>query len=569
MRAPLLLFLLPLWAHAQTSISGRVVDSDTHEPLPYCSVGIRGTTTGTLTNEAGAFALRMDTTHAMVLFSYIGYRQRTMAANELLNGADVLLEQLRTELPGIDVRPDQDRLYAVFAACARHMRQSKQERAKVYYELDTHMDERPVEVIECFYNALIDGPRIKRLDLKNGRVGVAPVDDHYFVSLNVTKAMSLFDLRREHAKFPTTPFQWTSERALRKHYRIELVASVSDGEALEHVRLVPRDSSGTAFIADVWLNEATATVRSIELECRGCQRHPFLPLKAEHPLRDITMRVKQTFRMDEGLEHMELDYAMRFSERGTSHAVHTQAVMHVFEPGGAFILPLFDYDREQSDYRKITFQPYDTAFWANTPTLVRTEQQERDREFFAEHGVLTGSTRVAVQRGTLFESNYAWWSPSKRISLKTFPSAATPGAPSKDIQSKGMAIAASQVHLEAQLYLDIDTTGGHTRLFTATVFDGFRSYYRLPDQPHTPVILNIFFDLCEIERRTMDARMRAPGLGLDRIRALHAEAVKAMERTTQLYLKEVRLGEDRQALARWNALVKDALGIDNIALFTH
>lgn len=569
MRATLLLFLLPLWAQAQTSISGRVVDSYTHELLPYCSVGIRGTTTGTLTNEAGAFALRMDSAGGSVIFSYIGYRQRTVAANELENGGDVLLEPLRTVLPGIDVRPDQDRLYAVFAACARHMRQSKQERAKVYYELDTHMDERPVEVIECFYNALIDGPRIERLDLKNGRVGVAPVDDHYFVSLNVTKAMSLFDLRREHAKFPTTPFQWTNERALRKHYRIELVASLSDGEALEHVRLVPRDSSGTAFTADVWLNEASATVRSIELECRGCQRHPFLPLKAEHPLRDITMRVKQTFRMDEGLEHMELDYAMRFSERGTSHAVHTQAVMHVFEPGGAFILPLFDYDREQNDYRKITFQPYDTAFWANTPTLVRTEQQERDREFFAEHGVLTGSTRVAVQRGTLFESNYAWWSPSKRISLKTFPSAATPGAPSKDIQSKGMAIAASQVHLEAQLYLDIDTTAGHTRLFTATVFDGFRSYYRLPDQPHTPVILNIFFDLCEIERRTMDARMRAPGLGLDRIRALHAEAVKAMERTTQLYLKEVRLGEDRQALARWNALVKDALGIDNIALFTH
>ncbi|MBK6777291.1 MAG: hypothetical protein IPG74_16120 [Flavobacteriales bacterium] len=150
--------------------------------------------------------------------------------------------------------------------------------------------------------------------------------------------------------------------------------------------------------------------------------------------------------------------------------------------------------------------------------------------------------------------------------MKSLPPPAEVARPAS-FRSQGAAAPITQVNLEAQLYLDMDTTNGGLRIFTATALDGFRSYYRLPEEVHTDAFINIFFDLCEMERRKMAARLSEPGLTAPRALAIHAQAVAEMQRTTQQYMKEVKLGADRAALQRWNTVVKEALGIDNMALF--
>ena len=64
----------------------------------------------------------------------------------------------------------------------------------------------------------------------------------------------------------------------------------------------------------------------------------------------------------------------------------------------------------------------------------------------------------------------------------------------------------------------------------------------------------------------VQAALDAPGLTLERIRAIHAEAEKAMERTTGRMLKETRYGADHEELAKWNHQVYLALGVDSILL---
>lgn len=56
----------------EISISGKVVDKDTQEPLPGVSIAVEGTTTGTITNIDGIFNLSAPTGVTLV-FSYIGY----------------------------------------------------------------------------------------------------------------------------------------------------------------------------------------------------------------------------------------------------------------------------------------------------------------------------------------------------------------------------------------------------------------------------------------------------------------------------------------------------------------
>ena len=169
-------------------------------------------------------------------------------------------------------------------------------------------------------------------------------------------------------------------------------------------------------------------------------------------------------------------------------------------------------------------------------------------------------------RSSFFESNCAWWSADKRISLKSLPAPEEVARPAS-FRSQGAAAPITQVNLEAQLYLDMDTTDSALRTFSATVLDGFRSYYRLPEEVHTDAFINIFFDLCEMERRKMANRLSEPGLTGPRALTIHGQAVAEMQRTTQQYMKEVKMGADRAALQRWNAVVKEALGIDNMAMF--
>lgn len=561
MRWSVLLLLVPGVCAAQDRSITKVIDARTREPLPFCSVVLQHQGSGTLTNDDGVFGLPVDAGSDSVIFSMVGYTRTIIALTDVIHMRVVELEPYTTELATVEVRSKSAELYTLVARCAKRLRRTRTSTAKVYFEMGTHMDDRPVEVIECFYNGRINGPHIASLELKHGRIGIAPAGDRFFVSLNVTKAMSLLDIRMPHDQFPADPFQWTSARAIAKRYRVAATTHGTDGSALVHVRLTPRDSSGNFFSAEAWIDATTGMPRSIILACDGCTDHPFQPIAPSDRIHAIDMQVRLTMTESSAepeLHHMELRYKMDYEDTTTRHSVLTEAVMHVFDRGRPFLLPVFTYDDHQYDYRKITFQPYDSSFWATAPTLVRTERQERDLKFFAEHGHLTSSTRLPEMKGNaFFESNYARWAPDRRISLRTLPPPPGEAVPAGN---------AGRVHLEAQLYLDVDTGGSRPRIFTATVFDAFRSYYRAPEVRQTDAFLNIFFDLCEIERRRMDAQLRMPGQCYEDMLTIHAAARRNVERITREYLLDTDNGTNVPAMSVWNQRVKDALGIDNFAL---
>lgn len=73
----LLLFLFPLLMFAaEITIRGNVVDKDTKEPLIGCSVGIKGTAWGSMTDFYGNFTITANVTdpkNIVLVFSYVGY----------------------------------------------------------------------------------------------------------------------------------------------------------------------------------------------------------------------------------------------------------------------------------------------------------------------------------------------------------------------------------------------------------------------------------------------------------------------------------------------------------------
>lgn len=75
-----LLLFLSIAASAQTTISGTVRNSTNKETVPFVSVAIKGTSTGTFTNERGSF--KLTTSHALpltLIFTSIGFTSQEVS----------------------------------------------------------------------------------------------------------------------------------------------------------------------------------------------------------------------------------------------------------------------------------------------------------------------------------------------------------------------------------------------------------------------------------------------------------------------------------------------------------
>lgn len=78
----LLVSVLSLSPHAQFVVSGTVLDSASREPLAAASVFCQNTTLGTATNKQGEFTLNLKSGGYDLVFSYTGYRTRTIRISE-------------------------------------------------------------------------------------------------------------------------------------------------------------------------------------------------------------------------------------------------------------------------------------------------------------------------------------------------------------------------------------------------------------------------------------------------------------------------------------------------------
>jgi len=160
-------------------------------------------------------------------------------------------------------------------------------------------------------------------------------------------------------------------------------------------------------------------------------------------------------------------------------------------------------------------------------------------------------------------SNNIFWKENKRLSHSL-------SIPRKDTLSQSFINQSYQTDLyniRVQLFLDINQIGDSIQHLSATVFDVFESFYHLPEQSYTNCFLNIYFDLCEIESQRMEKTLTSRQHTMAEIDAIYKQTVVDMNATTSRYLKEVKLGENTKNLKKWNKIVDEFLGIDNVKLF--
>lgn len=133
--------LLVVWAflcsaplHAQTrSISGLVKDKTTAAPVMFCTVVIKGSDMGTLTDENGKFYLAVKPGFDTLLFSYIGYTTDTLVLN---NNAGqyytIWLEPSGVDLGAVVVKPREEPAKAIMRKVIEHKKWNNPESINAY-----------------------------------------------------------------------------------------------------------------------------------------------------------------------------------------------------------------------------------------------------------------------------------------------------------------------------------------------------------------------------------------------------------------------------------------------------
>jgi len=188
MKYPAILFLLLLCAvsaFSQTIIQGKVRDSKTNEELPWCSISVKGTKKGAITNSEGTYVISVSIPKDTLLLSYVGYRSIEVPSSGLSRKNTVLMERTDIQLEEVTVHADNDYLYDILEKCRKKLLKDKRyQEAKVFYGIETQTNEQPIEMLECYYNGYMKGSSIESLIFRNGRIGLAELDQRYFLTLN-------------------------------------------------------------------------------------------------------------------------------------------------------------------------------------------------------------------------------------------------------------------------------------------------------------------------------------------------------------------------------------------------
>ena len=591
----------------QTVITAIVKDSKTKEPLGFCNVAIKGTKKGTITNSDGVFSISVDILKDIIIISYLGYENKTIKAKELVQKPEILLLKKAFALQEISVHADNEYLYDIMIKCRKKLMENKTKKvSKVYYGLETDsktisvwypgikgdtlnyfkMDsvnntEKPVELLECFYNATVNGTTINKLEFKNGRTALAVIEN-YFMTYGSSKAFSKIVLTDKNDGFPALPFQF-GKNTMEKHFNLEL--SYYDGSSY-NIKFSPRKEFSKYFSGEVWIEKETFNLLKIHFKTKNSTIHPFLPNFPNDSIKNVSMDVTNTYKTEDNMvlpDHIFFNYSFTYFSRKDSaflfyknmnRVIQSKGILFFYDYNHPFILPYFDYinDTQYDDYHIMSFIPYNEDFWNNNSTLILTKKQREEFDLLVNDGQLINYRmnnygddflrRTSMCNVGHFEFFYAFWSSCKRI----VPNTSSPQFETYSMDKINQNIRTDLYKLKVQILLDIVESNDSLLCKSYTVFDNYQSFYHLPLNQYSNAFLNIYFDICEIERRKMQNKLNSKNYTASQIDTIYNETMTNMDIITNRYLKEVNVGDNDKLFRQWNKYVFDNLSIDNIKM---
>lgn len=557
-----ILCIIPYTVFSQIEISGTVINKENGEPVPYAYVKKKSINRGAITNEDGFFRLTCEESDTLII-SFVSFQKKEVPAVYFQNQSTCYLEPSLNELTKVDVYANFDFLYALFDKARKNLRKAEDYPSKTYFSLETSTNAVPVELLECYYNAEVGPSGINDLELKNGRIGMSRQSDGtYFASLNTTDIISGYRLfNKRDNKFPGNPLQLNKSK-LKRFYHIKILA-FEDG--VYKVGFNSRMGDGAYFDSKVWIDKHTEQIVRIDLMQENLKKHPIREIDPAHHIDSLNFNISYTFSNDDmqSLDKIAFQYDLNYTGKLDTRKMNSGGVFLFFDKENEFDLPFYSaIDEKLSDYDKIVAQPYNEAFWKTNEVLSPSKKAILYREYFKKTGVLLNFDELS-KHNRIFQNRIASWS-KRRVLLD-------------EINEEGNYYVNNDYHrihliselyeLRAQIYLDRNTNADSTYYLSKTLINLDESYYYLEPNKNSTCIVNLYYDLVEIERRhMMDIIYSRDFWTNNQIDSIYQLTNRNLDLTLKKFLNDVDHGNNDAAVNRYARAINGVLGVDNSLL---
>jgi len=532
-------------------------DSESNESIPFAHLVFTPSGIHATTNENGFFSANLIQPSDSVWISAIGYGKQKAELPKAPNSV-ILIPPTTIQLPTAFIKPQETDLLRQLKK-AIHNHQEK-EFGKTHLQLFSYRNGNRVEGFEGYYNYHIKGINYESLDIKAGNIALKDDQGHFFLSTATSKVVSKYNAQSKKTPFPLIPIQLPNQKAVERFIIWHGAESIWNGDAIYEIKWEPEPLYSTSCMAgSAWINRRTKRLVKLEVKSVFTEKHPFVGIadtKVKNKKIEAAFFIVKEWNTHATFSNLDFNYQLRISHGNDTTIVSTTTHLCNYDAGNPFWPHnlVISKDAMYADYLATFALGYNSDFWKHNGV-----ENEHRKWISAHHNIQRPI--LALQKDQLFEGPYPHWSDTIRFFIK--PQLEKPlkhtSQAKTDIQKFG---------LSPFIFVDPFVSSDTTYIRTVCILDPYKSTYTLPEDSLTHCITNMYFDLCEIQRRKLEKELHQNPISskedLQKRVQLHQ---KEMEQQQYNFLSESNLGKDTKSFEKWNQTIKEKLGIDNMQLF--
>ncbi len=557
----IILLFISIQSYCQTRITGFVYDKSNSKPLAYCNVLVKGTSRGCITNEDGKFELLVDVNNDILKISYLSYKTIIIPASSLLSNSKVYMYSDVFHLKEVTIKSNNDYLYELVDNCRKKNSITPSIKSKAYFSIETETQKSPVEVIECYYNAEIENNSVKEITIKNGRIGLASLNNSYFLNLSTSYMLKSYDIFNiSSLNLYSNPLQ-LNKKLLKKLYNLNLVSISGTDKNIYQIIFTPKKSKSELFKGEIWFEKNTFNIIKFILTEKNLSKYPLSPINPNHKNDSICLTLSYSFINDNSINRLDFinfNYSLIYNNEVSSKIYNSNGVLYFYDKDNLFYPPKFIENNSFNDYDKILAMPYNEVFWKNNDIIIMSDKKKEYIKFFSKNGMLLNYNDFNSKDKELLDIKNQKWSALNKLNLNQFIK--------KINNSENILLYNKAYNFSGYIFLDVNQFGDSLSYNTSTIIDIQKSYYSSQANNFTKDFINNYFDLIEIQRLKMVNEFNKSKKTTQEIESIYNINNIELNNIHNKYLKDVDRGFNEKEILKWNKHISDNLKMYNFQI---
>ncbi|MGI9550065.1 MAG: carboxypeptidase-like regulatory domain-containing protein [Aurantibacter sp.] len=404
---------LSFFAHnvfAQIEISGKVMDKESGEPIPYCNISLESSSVGTASNELGEFIMVVDSLPIKLIFSHINYGPQVLDVSQT-SELTVSLAALTTNLEEVVVSASKIDAFAMrLAKNAIEKAQKASVRDKygrAFYRQKSKNGNEYSEFSEIFYDIRYNNVGIKDWNISEGRYALKENAVHNRNYTSFSRLLKPLQPNTDDLIFPLHP-------SFEAYYNPRVINTVQSGNskiAVVHFRPIKNLKTPT-FDGEVYIDTKTNDILKVSgALSRDDLKLAKLTTKDGH-WKDYSIAYEIVYKRENSskilLDYIKVDQSFdyykndkfQYNTSSTSNLIFYEhyAPTSRKKLGGRLA-------RSQSDWKKLDEIGYNENFWAENPVVKRTPVEEEVISSFEKENAFSSIFLNSAENIALMSSN--------------------------------------------------------------------------------------------------------------------------------------------------------------------